>query len=274
MSTSERGAAGDAVTDGSCAAVRFRTEGHIAIVSINRPEVRNAINEDVALGLEAAIDRLEGDDALWVGVLTAVPPVFCAGADLKEIRAGRRDRLRTERGGFAGIVARDRTKPLIAAVEGPALAGGAEICLACDLIVASADSRFGIPEVGRGLVAAAGGLFRLPRRIPVAIAMEMAVTGQPIEAERAGQLGLVNKVTAPGEALDQALAMARVIQTNAPVAVRASRRVVVGVEAATGQDEVGWRLSEHAMAEAMSSADMQEGLAAFVEKREPRWSGR
>jgi enoyl-CoA hydratase len=260
------------MTAAPAAAVPFSAQGHIAVITINRPEARNAVNADVALGLEAAIDRLEGDDELWVGVLTAVPPVFSAGADLKEIRAGRRDQLRTQRGGFAGIVARARTKPIIAAVEGPALAGGTEICLACDLIVASATARFGIPEVKRGLIAAGGGLFRLPRRLPFTVAMEMALTGEPIDAERAGQLGMVNTVTAPGETLDQALKLARMIEANAPVAVRASRRVMIA--AAAGDDAAGWRLSAEAMAETMSSADMQEGVAAFVEKRRPNWSGR
>jgi enoyl-CoA hydratase len=259
------------MSSGSRPAVRSAAEGHVAVITIDRPEARNAVNADVALGLEAAIDQLEEDGGLWVGVLTAVAPVFCAGADLKEIRAGRRDRLRTERGGFAGIVARERTKPLIAAVEGPALAGGMEICLACDLIVASATARFGIPEVKRGLVAAAGGLFRLPARLPFSVALEMAMTGEPIEAERAAALGMVSRMTAPGAALEQALQLARTIEDNSPVAVRASRRVML---AATGADEAtGWRLSAEAMTEAMSSADMQEGIAAFVEKRAPAWPG-
>ena len=245
-------------------------DGNVLVARINRPDARNAINGAVALGVEAALDRLEADPGLWVGVLTSTPPVFCAGADLKEISAGRRDQLRKPRGGFAGIVARDRTKPVVAAVEGAALAGGTEVCLACDLIVASATATFSIPEVRRGLVAAAGGLFRLPRRLPQNVAMQMALTGDVIDAVRAGQLGMVNQVTAPGEALEIAVRIAEQIAANAPTAVRASRRVIKG--AAGADDAIGWRLSEEAMAEAMSSADMREGVAAFVEKRRPRWS--
>ena len=214
--------------------VEFTTEGHVAVITINRPEARNAVNREVALGIEAGIDRLESDDSLWLGILTGVPPVFCAGADLKEINAGRRDQIRTAKGGFAGIVARERTKPLIAAVDGPALAGGTEICLACDLMVASSNARFGLPEAKRSLVAAAGGLFRLPRKIPLNMAMEMALTGEPMEAERAYHFGLVNHLSEPGQALQRAMELASQIEANAPIAVRASRRVVL---AAQGQDE-------------------------------------
>jgi len=152
-------------------AVDFDVEGYSAIITINRPSARNAVNGDVASGIEAGIDRLEGDDNLWVGIITGVPPVFSAGADLKEINAGNAAKLATERGGFAGITKRVRSKPIVAAVDGPALAGGAEIVLSCDLVVASTTARFGIPEVKRSLVAGAGGLFRLPRRIPFNIAM-------------------------------------------------------------------------------------------------------
>ncbi|KRF22388.1 crotonase/enoyl-CoA hydratase family protein [Phycicoccus sp. Soil802] len=257
-------------TGESGAEVEFEVRGRVAVITINRPQARNAINAAVAKGLEAAVDRLEADDGVWVGVLTATPPVFCAGADLKEIGAGRRDQLRTARGGFAGFVARDRTKPVIAAVDGPAMAGGAEICLACDLVVASTAATFSIPEVKRGLVAAAGGLFRLPSRLPLNIAMEMVLTGEPVDADRAHHLGLVNRVTEPGTALDAAMLLAEEIAANAPSAVRASRRVM---RAALGLDSPsGWRLSEEAMSAALSSAEMREGVAAFVEKRPPQWS--
>ncbi|MBV9660670.1 MAG: crotonase/enoyl-CoA hydratase family protein [Acidimicrobiales bacterium] len=252
--------------------IEFSTDGHVAVITINRPEARNAVNADVARGIEEAIDRLEEDDSLWLGILTGVPPVFCAGADLKEINAGRAPTLQTERGGFAGIVKRVRTKPIIAAADGPALAGGTEICLACDLIVASTAASFGIPEVKRCLVAAAGGLFRLPRKLPFNVAMELALTGDPISAARAEHFGLVNRLCEPGAALDTAKELAGQIEANAPIAVRASRRVIYA--ASPGDDSLGWRLSLEGMAEAMASEDMKEGLTAFIEKRPPSWAGR
>ncbi len=251
--------------------VDFRVEGHVGIATINRPEARNAVNGDVANGIEAAIDTIEGDDSLWVGILTGVPPVFCAGADLKMINAGRAAELTTERGGFAGITRRVRTKPLIAAVDGPALAGGTEITLSCDLVVASTTATFGIPEVKRSLVAGAGGLFRLPRKIPVNIAMEAALTGDPFGAERAASFGLVNQLCDPGTALSAALALAERVTANAPVAVRESRRVML--EAADVDEDAGWRLSEVAMHAVMGSSDFREGLVAFIEKRPPNWVG-
>ena len=164
-------------------AVDFDQRGPFAVVKINRPEARNAVNGAVAQGIEDAIDKIEADDGIWVGILTGEPPVFCAGADLKEINSGNAGALQTQRGGFGGIVQRERTKPIIAAVDGPALAGGTEIVLSCDLVVASTTATFGIPEVKRSLVAAAGGLFRLPRKIPFNVAMELALTGDPISAE-------------------------------------------------------------------------------------------
>jgi enoyl-CoA hydratase len=252
--------------------IEYTIEGHVGIITINRPEARNAVNSEVASGIEEAIDALEADDSLWVGILTGVPPVFCAGADLKEINAGRAASLSTKRGGFGGIAARDRTKPIIAAVDGPALAGGTEITLACDLIVASNTATFGIPEVKRCLVAAGGGLFRLPRRVPFNIAMELALTGDPIDATRAHHFGLVNYLCEPGQALETALGLAKRIEANAPTAVRASRRVIYAAQ--TEDEATGWRLSGEGMAEAMSSEDMKEGLTAFIEKRPPNWSGK
>src|SRR5579885_2317557 len=212
--------------------VDYEVIGRVAVLTINRPEARNAVNADVAKGMEAGIDRLEEDDDVWVGIVTGVPPVFCAGADLKAIAAGQAGDLQTKRGGFAGIANRERSKPMIAAVDGPALAGGTEIVLACDLVVASRTATFGIPEVKRSLVAAAGGLFRLPRALPRAIAMEAALTGDPITAERAAAFGMVNQVVEPGEARAAALALAERITANAPIAVRESRRVVLAAESA------------------------------------------
>jgi enoyl-CoA hydratase len=253
------------------AAVRFETEGHCVVLTIDRPEARNAVNGEVARGIESGIDALEEDPGAWVGILAGEPPVFCAGADLREINEGRGADLNTERGGFGGLVRRIRSKPVIAAVDGPALAGGTELVLACDLVVASSRSSFGIPEVKRSLVAAGGGLFRLGRKIPANVAMECALTGDPISAERAAQLGLVNDLCDPGEALDAARAMAARVCANAPVAVRQTRRVVS--EATWADDELGWRLSLEGMMEAMSSDDFKEGLQAFIEKRAPRWKG-
>lgn len=247
-------------------------DGHVATITLDRPEAKNAVNGEVARGIEAAVDRLEEDDDLWVGILTHTGNVFCAGADLKAIHAGRAAELATERGGFGGFVQRIRTKPVIVAAEGPALAGGCELALAADLVVASTAARFGIPEVKRCLVAAAGGLFRLPRALSTNVAMEMALTGEPLSAEQAFAFGLVNRLTAPGEALDEARTLAGQITANAPVAVRESRRVVLA--AATATDEELWSMSLAALATAMSSEDLGEGLLAFLEKRPPRWSGR
>ncbi len=252
--------------------VEYRQEGRVAVLTINRPEARNAVNGDVAQGMEAGIDRLEEDDGVWTGIVAGAGPVFSAGADLKAIASGQAASLQTERGGFGGITARARTKPLIAAVDGPALAGGCEIVLSCDLVVASTDARFGIPEVKRSLVAAAGGLFRLPRALPRNIAMELALTGDPIDAERAAALGLVNQVVEPGAALDAALALAERINANAPIAVRQSRRVVV--EGMLADDDTAWKVTVDAMATAMASEDFAEGPRAFIEKRAPEWKGR
>lgn len=252
--------------------VSYEQRGPFAVIKINRPEARNAVNGAVAQGIEEAIDKIEADDSIWVGIITGEPPVFCAGADLKEINSGNGAALSTAKGGFAGITQRERTKPIIAAVDGPALAGGTEIVLASDLVVASTTATFGIPEVKRSLVAAAGGLFRLGRKIPLNVAMELTLTGDPIDATRAHHFGLVNRLVEPGQALDAAIALAEQICANAPVAVRESRKVVL--EATNAPDDVGWKMSAAGMAVAMSSEDFSEGLTAFIEKRPPAWKGR
>jgi enoyl-CoA hydratase len=252
--------------------VEFERRGRVAIMTIRRPEARNAVNQAVAEGIEEGIDRLEQDDDLWVGIVAAEGPVFSAGADLKEVAAGNIRALITKRGGFAGIANRERTKPMIAAVDGPALAGGCEIALSCDAIVASRQAAFGIPEVKRSLVAAAGGLFRLPRVLPRNIALEMAMTGDPIDAERAYGFGMVNQLVEPGEVIDAALALAERICANAPLAVRASRRVVL--EGANADDAAAWDMTNAAMANVAGSEDFQEGPRAFIEKRPPTWTGR
>lgn len=252
--------------------IDYDVRGHVAVLTINRPEARNAVNAAVASGIEGALDRLEADDDIWVAVLAGAGPVFSAGADLKEIASGNAGGLSTERGGFAGLVARDRTKPLIAAVDGPALAGGTEIVLACDLVVASREARFGVPEVKRSLVAAAGGLFRLAQKLPRNIATELVLTGDPIDAPRAHELGLVNELCEPGHALDAALALAERIAANAPLAVRESLSVMR--ESRQADDATALRLSGQAMARLARTEDYAEGPRAFIEKRAPEWKGR
>jgi enoyl-CoA hydratase len=252
--------------------IDFDTRGRVALITIDRADARNAVNGAVASGLEAAVERLEADGELWAGVIAARGPVFSAGADLKEIAAGRAASLATERGGFAGITRLERSKPLIAAVDAPALAGGCEIVLSCDLVVASTAASFGIPEVKRALVAGAGGLFRLPRVLPPNAAMQLALTGNPITAERAFALGMVNELCAPGEAVDAALALAEQVCANAPRAVQASRELVL--RGAHADDAAAWEMTDAAMIEVMRGEDFREGPRAFIEKRAPVWTGR
>jgi enoyl-CoA hydratase len=242
----------------------------IAVFTINRPHARNAINRAVAVGMSRALGELDERDDLTVGIITGAGGTFSAGMDLKAFLAGEDPYVDGK--GFAGIAQAPPRKPLIAAVEGWALAGGCEIALACDLIVASRDAKFGIPEVKRGLVAAAGGLLRLPRRIPAGIAMELALTGDPLTSTEAHRLGLVNRLTEPGEALAGALELAGRIAANAPLAVATSKQVIIAQQ---DWDMAGaWREQDALTRPVLRSADAREGARAFAEKRAPEWKGR
>jgi enoyl-CoA hydratase/carnithine racemase len=254
--------------------VRYEVrDTHTALVTLNRPAARNAVNGAVAAALEAIVDATEADPAIRAIVLASShPDVFSAGADLKEIAAGRRTSLRTERGGFAGMVFARRSKPWIAAVDGHALAGGCELVLACDMVVASPKASFGLPEVLRGLVAAAGGLYRLPRALPPNIAIEMITTALPIDAERAHRFGFVNRLVASERVVEEALLLARQIAANAPMAVRESLQIARAT-ADMSEAELRQRSAE-AIATVARSEDYQEGPRAFIEKRAPRWTGR
>lgn len=257
--------------------VTYEAIERIAIITLNRPEARNAVNGEVASGLESAIDQMESDDDIWVGVLCANTegqerPVFSAGADLKAINSGNAGDLNTERGGFGGFTYRERRKPVIAAIDGLATAGGCEIALAADLIVASRRSAFGLAEVKRNLVAGAGGLFRLPWAIGRGPALEAILTGEPIAAERAYQLGLVTRLVDDGTSKEAALELAGQIIQSAPMAVWESLAVVRAADSA--DEDTLKKMTNKAMATVMSSEDIQEGLTAFIEKRAPQWKGR
>lgn len=245
--------------------------GAVLVLTLNRPEQRNAIDMPTAEVMAAALDELDGDDALSVGVLAGAGKGFCAGMDLKAF-AATGERPWAGGRGFAGIVRRPPEKPLIAAIEGFAVAGGLEIALACDLIVAARGAKLGIPETKRSLVAAGGALRRLPRRMPAGIAMELALTGEPITAERAFELGAINRVCEPGAALDVALELAAAIGANGPLALRASK-AILSRQAGWSDDEFWDRQAELADP-VMASEDAREGARAFAEKRPPRWLGR
>jgi enoyl-CoA hydratase/carnithine racemase len=251
------------------ALVELERRGHIALVTLNRPEARNAISPEVSQTMAAVLDDVEADSELRTVVLTGRGEVFSAGADLKVVAQGKANDIARGKGGFAGIVTRDFPKPIIAAVNGPALAGGFEIVLSCDLVVAAESARFGIPEVKRGLMAAAGGLIRLPKRVPLAIALELAMTGDPVDAQRALQLGLVNRVVPTTRVVDEAIALADRIGENSPIAVRNSRRLVR--EAAELSEDEGWKRTLELMMPVFESGDAVEGATAFAEKRPPVW---
>jgi enoyl-CoA hydratase len=246
-----------------------RREG-VLLITLNRPDMRNAVNLPLAEGIAAALDELDGEDSLSVGVLTGAGKGFCAGMDLKAFVTGERPWVGDR--GFAGIVRRASVKPLIAAIEGFAVAGGLEVALACDLIVAARGAKLGIPEVKRSLVAAGGALLRLPRSLPYGVAMELALTGDPILAERAFELGLVNRLAEPGGAVEVALGLAAEISANAPLALIASKRIL--------QEQGDWSAAEMWEAQTaisepvFTSEDAREGATAFAEKRPPVWRGR
>jgi enoyl-CoA hydratase/carnithine racemase len=251
------------------AVVESERRGQVALVTLNRPEARNAISPEVSQSMAEVLDELEADPSVRAVVLTGRGEVFSAGADLKVVAQGRAGDIARAKGGFAGVVTRNFPKPMIAAVNGPALAGGFEIVLSCDLVVAAETSRFGIPEVQRGLVAAAGGLLRLPKRVPLAVALELAITGDPIDAQRAFELGLVNRVVPADRVVDEAIVLAERIGENSPIAVRASRQLVR--EAVDMTEEEGWRRTNELVIPVFESGDAVEGATAFAEKRKPVW---
>lgn len=244
--------------------------GSVLLITLNRPEMRNAVNLPLAEGIAAALEELDGEPELSVGVLTGAGKGFCAGMDLKAFVDGERPWVGDR--GFAGIVRRASVKPLIAAIEGFAVAGGLEVALACDLIVAARGAKLGIPEVKRSLVAAGGALLRLPQRIPYHVAMELALTGDPITAERGAELGLVNRLAEAGAAVEEALRLAELLAANAPLALVASKRIL--------QEQADWAAAEMWDAQAaisdpvFASEDAREGAIAFREKRSPVWRGR
>jgi enoyl-CoA hydratase len=240
--------------------------GRVLLVTLNRPEARNAVNSALGRALVAAIGELDSNPGLTAGVLTGAGGGFSAGMDLKAFASEGPPK------GFDEFLRGGSQKPLVAAVEGFALAGGLEIALTCDLIVAARGVRLGIPEVNKGLFAAGGGLFRLPARVPYGVAMEMALTSDPITAERAHELGLVARLAEPGKAAEVALELAERIARNAPLAVAASKQIMRGTRGMT-EDEA-WALQGPLVAKVFTSEDAREGPRAFAEKREPRWSGR
>jgi enoyl-CoA hydratase/carnithine racemase len=241
--------------------------GRVLIVSMQREEKRNAIDRELADAIDGALNTLEDDDELWVGVLTGTPAVFSAGTDMKQSASPA-----TERGGEYGVIRRPRVKPLIVAVEGYALGGGMEIVLAADLVVASTTARFGLPEVSRGLVPTCGGLFRTARALPLNVAKELLLTGDPLTAERAERLGLVNRVTEPGGAVEEAVALAERICRNAPVSARQSLWALNQTVAA--DDGIAWDATATADRAVRATQDTREGVKAFFERRTPQWQAR
>jgi len=249
--------------------VLVSTDDGIMVVTINRPEAKNAANRAVAQGVAAAMEQLDGDKDIRVAIITGAGGTFCSGMDLKGFVSGETPVVKGR--GFAGLTEAPPQKPLIAAVEGYALAGGFEIVLACDLVIAADNSKFGIPEAKRGLVAGAGGLIRLPRQVPPRLAMELALTGEFVTSQRVYEMGLINKVVPAGSALDEAKALAKTICANGPLAVAISKKIIVESED-WSRDEM-WAKQQDLMAPIFGSKDAIEGATAFAEKRAPKWTG-
>lgn len=249
--------------------LQLETKQGVLIITINRPQAKNAMTQDVAYAIAAAIDELESNHDLRIGIITGAGNSFCSGMDLKGFLKGERPSVPGR--GFGGITESRPSKPLIAAVEGYALAGGFELALACDLIVAADNAKFGLPEVKRGLVATAGGLLRLPKRLPYHIAMQHILTGEMLEAAKAHRHGLVNSLVQPGHALEEALKLAQQIVQNGPLALSASKRIVTESEDWT-QEEM-FAKQRLIATPVFDSKDAREGATAFAEKRPPAWSG-
>ena len=246
-------------------AVLTETRGRVLLITFNRPEAMNAVNTDLAQGLISAVEQLDTDDGLTAGVLTGSGRGFCSGMDLKAFATGGPPK------GFDQFLENGARKPLIAAIEGFALAGGLEIALTCDLLVAAEDAKIGIREVKVGLFAAGGALLRLPRRLPYSVAMEMALTGNPISADDSKSYGLVSRVTEKGGTVEAALELAEAIAENAPLAVAASKALIQAQQGIT--EEEFWELQKPYMASVFRSNDAMEGPASFAEKRSPNWTG-
>ncbi|GAA1951240.1 crotonase/enoyl-CoA hydratase family protein [Amycolatopsis minnesotensis] len=250
--------------------VRTEAIGSTLLITIDRPNARNAIDAATAAGIAEALDRLETDPALRAGVLTGADGTFSAGMDLKAALRGESPSI--EGRGFGGLTEAETTKPLVAAVEGWAMGGGFELALGCDLIVAAEDAKFGLPEVKRGLIAAGGGVIRLPKRIPHHLAMEFLLTGEPVSGARAGELGLVNRVVESGEATAVALQLAELITANAPLALAAVKKIVRAAEGISEPE--AFSLQRKEMSQLMQSKDVREGMTAFAERRDPKWEGK
>ncbi len=257
------------MSEGATREVLTEERDGVLIMTINRPEAKNAMTKAASEAIAAALDRLDAEDHLRVGIITGAGGTFCSGMDLKGFLRGETPSVPGR--GFGGLTEKGPAKPLIAAVEGYALAGGMELMISCDLIVAHKDAKFGVPEAKRGLVAAAGGLIKLPTMIPPKIAMELALTGEFIGTERAYELGLLNHVT-DGPALEAALELAKKITANGPLAVKVSKQIVA--ESRLWADDERWKEQAKLMGPIFVSEDAREGAAAFAEKRAPNWKGK